>query len=582
MHLPETPLLATLRPSHPRLLLLPGEEQRILQLTHSDPIARDYTARLLAKGEALLAVPPAERILQGREPSYRFMLGTSREVLDRIYTLGLLYRLSGEPRWAQRAIAELLHAAAFVDWNPAHWLDIAEMWHAQALGYDWFYQVLTPDQRGQIERAVLRHGFDQAEKAYRDALRWTRDPFNWNNVCNGAVIIGCLAFAELAPARAEALMRTALENLPVALASFAPDGAWAEGPAYWGYAMRYTQSTFAALQTALATDFGLGELPGLAEAGWFRMQGVGPSGLYFNFADAALPAPFEPSLFWLGRTYHQPAFTQAGIASDRAVTEDAPFGALARALLYYDPLPATVQSAPLDAFYRKTNLAFFRSAWNDPHAFYVGFKGGDNQANHSHLDLGVFIFEALGERWAIELGSDDYTLPGYWETHGRRWSYARLATAGHNTLLIDDRNQEYTATAPITAFDSTPQRGFAVADLTAAYAAAGATRVTRRVELNREHRTLQLSDHVETAGAVDLTWRMYTQAAVAVQGDRLMLTQNGRRMRLQLLAPRGAAWRVEEVSLPAPQRPLENTRRVLLTLRGVRQADIEVRFQADE
>ena len=44
----------------------------------------------------------------------------SGEDLDRIYTLGLLYRLPCERRWAVRAIAELLNAARFVDWNPAH------------------------------------------------------------------------------------------------------------------------------------------------------------------------------------------------------------------------------------------------------------------------------------------------------------------------------------------------------------------------------------------------------------------------------------------------------------------------------
>ncbi len=95
-----------------------------------------------------------------------YMLHTSREVLDRIYTLALLYRLTCERRWAARAIAELLNAARFVDWNPAHWLDTAEMMHAQAIGYDWLYDAMTQAQRDELVKAMLVHGFDESEKAY--------------------------------------------------------------------------------------------------------------------------------------------------------------------------------------------------------------------------------------------------------------------------------------------------------------------------------------------------------------------------------------------------------------------------------
>ncbi len=578
MTLSESNILDSLRPAHPRLILLPGAEAGILHCIQTDPLAQHYYARLLVKGQQLLTLPPEERRLEGREPAYMFMLHNSREILDRIYTLGLLYRLTGEQRWAERGIVELLHSARFVDWNPAHWLDTAELFHAQALGYDWFYSELSPAQRHELEQAALRHGFDEAEKAFREKAWWTRNAFNWNNVCNGGIIAGVLGFAELAPERAAALITQAIANLPAALASFAPDGAWAEGPAYWGYAMRYTQTALACLQTALGNEFGLGELPGMPEAGWFRMHGVGPFGLFFDFADAGLQAPFEPALFWLGRRYAQPAFTQAGIDSDRPVIHDAPFGALARALIFYDPPTGPVVAAAADAHYQKTHLAFFRSAWNDPQAAYLGFKGGDNKANHSHCDLGVFVFDALGERWAIELGRDDYTLPGYWHIQGKRWSYTRLATPGHNTLVLDGQNQDPTAEAPISDFGSDLQHGYAVADLTQAYALTGATKVLRRVELDKARLQLQVSDQVQADRPVQVTWQIYTQAGVTLQGSRAQLVQNGKTMHLEVLSPAAATWQVEEISLEPPQLPLENTRRVYLHLPPALSAEIHVRL----
>ena len=60
----------------------------------------------------------------------------------------------------------------------------------------------------------------------------------------------------------------------------------------------------------------------------------------------------------------------------------------------------SIANLPLAAAYRGVDVAFLRSAWNDPNAIFAGFKGGDNRANHSHLDLGSFVLDAAGQRWA--------------------------------------------------------------------------------------------------------------------------------------------------------------------------------------
>ena len=88
--------------------------------------------------------------------------------------------------------------------------------------------------------------------------------------------------------------------------------------------------------------------------------------------------------------------------------------------------------------------------------FFVGFKGGDNKVNHSHLDLGTFVLDALGQAWALDLGSDDYNLPGYFGK--QRWNYYRLRTEGHNTLTIEGENQNPEARAHLLAFHSDPER----------------------------------------------------------------------------------------------------------------------------
>jgi len=92
-----------------------------------------------------------------------------------------------------------------------------------------------------------------------------------------------------------------------------------------------------------------------------------------------------------------------------------------------DPVAAGL---PLGKYWRHVETATLRSRWNDPQAIFVGLHGGSNAFNHSHLDLGSFVLEALGQRWAVDLGADDYNLPGYFG--GKRFSYYRLRAEGHN------------------------------------------------------------------------------------------------------------------------------------------------------
>ena len=121
-----------------------------------------------------------------------------------------------------------------------------------------------------------------------------------------------------------------------------------------------------------------------------------------------------------------------------------------------------------------------------------GFKAGDNKTNHSHLDLGSFVLESDGVRWAVDLGSDDYDLPGYFGD--KRWSYFRLTNRSHNTATPGDLLQDTQATAPIVKFSGLGPRPFAVADLTAAYPGV-AQRIERGVSMIRGARVLIQDDY---------------------------------------------------------------------------------------
>ena len=545
-------VLSALRTAHPRLIILDDDLARARKLIETDAGAREIRDELQRAAETVLEEPPVVHKLIGPR-----LLQQSRLCLSRIYTLATIYRLTGDARFAKRAEKEMLTAAAFPDWNPSHFLDTAEMSHALGIGYDWLYNEVSPEGRKAIRTALVEKGLNPSLKLYREQKGWVVSRHNWNQVCNGGMAIGALAVADEEPKLAAYIVAKAAESIQLPTARLAPDGGWDEGPGYWNYAMSYTAYYLAAMQTALKTDFGLAKCPGLAETGLFRIHSIGPTGLTFNYADAGAGAGNAPQMFFFARLFDRPVYAWHQRRMRR--------GASALDLLWYDTGGTDADGAalPLDARFRNVDVVFLRSGWNDADAMFVGFKGGNNAANHSHLDLGTFVLDAMGTRWALDLGPDDYNLPAYFGA--KRWTYYRLRTEGQNTLVINGENQDPRAKAPIVAFRSSPGRSFAVADLSEAYAKSG--KHVRRGVLMLDRKRVLVQDEIEATAPLNVEWTMHTTARVRIDDDVALLSIKGKTLRAQAMPSGIGTWEVREVRPPPPQRPADDTRKVVLRVR---------------
>ena len=547
--------LSNLYKSHPRIMLTQSDIQRIRNMVKSDSIAAGYLKGIREHGEDILKENPAERVLVGPR-----LLFVSRLVLNRVMALGFLYRIDNDPKWSARAIKEMRAAAEFVDWNPSHFLDVAEMTNALAIGYDWLYDAMSPEDRALIKNAIVKKGLEPALAVYQKGEWWAKSPYNWNNVCNGGEIVGALAIADEEPALCEQIISYALKSLPLAMATYAPDGAWCEGAGYWEYATQYTLYAVSALHSALGTDMGLMNYKGVSETGYYPYNMFGPTGKLFNFADAPEIINMRTCLYGLARWYKNPSY--AYIARKAPQTEGIrPFD-----LIWYDPsgTEKDIASIPLDTFYPNVGLAMFRSSRNDSNAFYVGFKAGSNAAGHAHLDLGSFIFEADGVRWVDDIGRDEYNLPGYFDKV-KRWTHYRLSTAGHNTITFDGANQDTKAAAPITKFVTEKDHGFAITDLTQAYAQNGARKVTRGIALQDSRSKVLVQDEIEADESAKIVWAIHTSAEVNIDpsGTNAVLTLNGKTMHVYILNPAGAKFTLEEIKLDKPHIPLREKKLLL-------------------
>jgi len=280
-------------------------------------------------------------------------------------------------------------------------------------------------------------------------------------------------------------------------------------------------------------------------------------GLTFNYADAHDGWSGAPQLFWLAMAFDQSEYAAAQLpfAMKRPSPLDLLWGAawLARGSKH--------DALPLDRHFSGVSVVTMRSAWNDPTAAFVGFKGGDSRVNHGQLDLGSFVLDEGGVRWAIDLGPDDYNIPGYFGK--QRWEYYRNMTEGHNTLVINGKNQSTTATASIIHFGTTAEDAEAVADLSKAYP--DVKRVWRGISLIGR-RDVLVRDEIETDEPVEVVWHLHTEAEVAVDGRRATLTQGSKRLFAKIVEPVAAKFTVAAATTQPPQRPLNDVRRLSVTL----------------
>jgi hypothetical protein len=178
--------------------------------------------------------------------------------------------------------------------------------------------------------------------------------------------------------------------------------------------------------------------------------------------------------------------------------------------------------------------------------------------NHGHLDSGTFIIDAFGERFADELGNDSYSLPSYFNGTGGRWNYYRTRAEGQNTIVINPArgaDQTLNAHTRIIEFESKPRGGYAIADLTPAFARY-VTDVKRGIMLGDDRKYVVVRDEIIGADPFEAYWFMHTKAEIELSADgrSAILTKNGKRLWVGIISPGGVFTVMPAAPLPtSPQ-----------------------------
>ncbi|MCU6709749.1 Ig-like domain-containing protein [Paenibacillus sp. J5C_2022] len=541
---------------HPRLLAAESDFQRMVGLYGSDTRFSEWVDHAKERADFLLTAPVQD---YAKPDGLRLNTEASRSIV----TLAFVYRLTGDERYAERAWQELEHVSgtAYPDWSPGHFLDTATMSYGVGIGYDWLYSYLSEGQRAVIVQAIADKGLTPALQMYQSKSWWVYNRDNWNFVCNSGMAIAAMAAADELEQLAGQVLQEAFKSIQYGLTQYAPDGSAIEGPGYWEYGTVYLIQYVSALDTAFGHDFGFSDRDGLAETPLYPMHIAGPQGS-FNYSDNTESLIPGKALLWFADHDNKPEYTwYHQFASERGMQPS-----LYDALWYRPELYGGVGPAELDRAFGIPHAVTMRSDWDDPGALFVGFKGGVNGAPHGDLDTGSFVLDAYGVRWALDLGKEDYNLPGYWnrDENGARWTYYRKRAEGHNTLHISPSpgaDQKVDSISEITATAFNASGGaYAISDLTSAYDKAAS--IMRGVKLLDERRQFLVQDEIQMKVPSDVLWFMHTRAAIAISADgtSALLSQDGRQLWVKLLTPADASFSVMDAApLATSPNPADQT-----------------------
>ncbi len=370
-----------------------------------------------------------------------------------------------------------------------------------ATAYDWLYRHFTADQRKAVVRAMVVYNFvptleamfiggPEAPKPF-----WVKGYNNWTTIClGGALGLGLALRKEDDPGLVAAMKlggatvsRTVAEHmaefLPVALKNLRRgflvirnnNGLQPEGTGYHHDTVLPLFGMVASIEGAypdvatrpdFVTEF-LADAKQTAAVHIFAgIHMGGPSGADWQYSDGTWPLTSLPINLLIAEYARQENAPLAAAAVWRGL-ELGGNGDCALHLLYrafHEPQaafePATIPTAHyffgrlVDPAKGEVAINEFVVTWRqrfgEPQAAAVFFKGGDRRSDyHSHMDIGTFLYDALGVRWAIDVGNAG-GYPYYFRDGIKQWeavttyqAYPKRAAA-HNTLVINPAVNDYT------------------------------------------------------------------------------------------------------------------------------------------
>lgn len=571
---------------HPRLLFTEDRLAAMKNAYATDPVAQKIYGTVIAKADAALDKRLGQfRIYDGLRAAEH------NTIHNYLLDLAFAYYLTGEKKYADRAVAELVNVSEWPDWNAEHhYLDVGWTAMFMGFGYDWFYHEMTEEQRAKCRKTIVNNSFHHAfecdfyQTRRQTGYNWYNDTpgDNWKFICGGGIATAAMAMFDEGDVAAECeivftyvyreiykFIRNIYEGR---------DGSYMEGSSYWHYGQEQLTLYAAFLETAVGSIFDLCDWEGIQKTGNFALMISNNEYKSFQFGDGGVYTNMNCSdLLWLGHITGDYTLSAMRIDAIMAgkVNPDS-YDAVHYRTEEYKP----ISDLSTDYVQKDVPNATFRTGWNHD-AVFTGIHFGHNQVCHGHLDMGDFIVDYADTRFITDVEKENYNLKGCYQSY-------RVRAEGHNTVVFNPNelpDQKWAGETYISACASNENEAFAVADMTSAYYGQN---VLRGLKLIKKTGAVLIQDDIKCSAEDDLYWYAHTCAEIEILngGKTAKLTQDGKTFWCEILAD-GEFAVAEAKSHPGSpkiegQSPNDGTRKLVINMKGKDAYTIAVAFAADD
>jgi len=437
---------------HPRLIMNSEDFKKLKETVNNHELTKKFHNQIIKTAEAVCGYSNLKYKVTGGS-----MLNVSRNAIIRILYCSYAYRMTGEQKYLISAERDITTVCNFPDWNPASFLDVGEMATAVAFGLDWLYDDLKSVTRDKARMALEDYLFKTSQIPSYNA--WASLSHNKNQICNSGMIVSALASYEKDKARAvEMLEKAIISNKTYGFQQYGlsndkhSGGCYMEGYMYWGYGTTYQVISIAALEKIFGNSAGLFEAnPSFAKSAEWMLHMVGPSYKCYNFSDCDDDEDGMLPMWWFANKLNDPSLLlhEMRLAKKEKFT----FGEgrllpLIFGLMDPSQLDAEIPRPTKNLWYSTDGdsklgraCVLMHTDWTMSETDkFLGLIGGRPNVSHGHMDGASFVYDALGLRWAMELGRQGYASTaeyigrGLWDLgkNGLRWTVYRLGNLGHN------------------------------------------------------------------------------------------------------------------------------------------------------
>jgi heparinase II/III-like protein len=266
---------------------------------------------------------------------------------------------------------------------------------------------------------------------------------NWNPWIHGHVLVAAL-FLETDPERRARVVDLVVDGLDRYLAALPADGGCDEGYAYWWNGPARLATALELLDRITLGAFDPWRCAALEELARYPQRMALGDGWYVNVGDGpARPDPAQPWDVlhrWGRRTGDAEVMAQAAAHRDQPAAESG----LGRALvaLVDDEWWRTSSGElplPRSSWLPDVQLLVLRQRDGSAEGWTLAVKGGHNDENHNHNDVGSVVAALDGTPVLIDLGQPTYTAISFSDRRYEQWV---VRSEWHNVPVVDGLQQE--------------------------------------------------------------------------------------------------------------------------------------------